>query len=99
MMFEHTSRYYKINEAIYSIAGQGRIIYKRRRFLPRGDSLPRAAEVTVTGEDRPDLVTARALEDPEQFWQICDANNAMNPFDMTSVPGRKLKVPEPQTQM
>jgi hypothetical protein len=98
-MFEHTSRYYRINEATYRIPGEGLIIYKLRRFLPRGESMTRVAEVAVTGEDRPDLVTARALGDPEQYWQICDANNAMNPFDMASVPGRKLKVPEPQIRM
>lgn len=98
-MFEHTSRYYRINEATYTKPGEGVIIYKLRRFLPRGENMARVAEVTVTGEDRPDLVSTRALGDPEQFWQICDANNAMNPFDIVIVPGSKLKVPEPQIQM
>ena len=53
-------------------------------------------EVTVTEGDRLDLITARTLGDPEQFWQICDANNAMNPVDLTAELGRSLVIPLPQ---
>ncbi len=58
----------------------GRIItYKRRRFLPDGKNMPLLVEVTVTQGDRLDLITARTLGDPEQFWRICDANNTIDP--------------------
>lgn len=95
-MFDHTSRYYKIKESGYTEADGERIIYKQRRFLPQGEKIPVLAEVKVLEGDRPDLVTARSLGDPEQFWRVCDANNAMNPFDTTAHPGRRLKIPKPQ---
>jgi len=39
------------------------------------------------------LIAARTLGDPELFWQICDANNAMNPAQFTAVPGQTLRLP------
>ena len=95
-MFEQTSRYYKIKEAAYTTPDGKRIIYKCRRFLPMGEEMPSLGEVTVVDGDRPDLVTFRSLGDPEQFWQICDANDALNPFELTDTAGRKLKVPKPR---
>jgi hypothetical protein len=46
--------------------------------------------------DRLDLIAARALGDAEHFWQVCDANNAMNPFDLTAEVGSTLRIPLPQ---
>ena len=49
-------------------------------------------------EDRLDLICARTLGDPEHFWRICDANDAMNPFDLTGsdAVGQPLRIPVPQ---
>ena len=95
-MFETTSRYYSLETATFATP-DGRILaYKRRRFLPQGDRMPLLVEVTVAQADRLDLITARTLGDPEQFWRLCDANNAMNPPDLTAEPGRTLRVPIPQ---
>lgn len=95
-MFEPTSRYYALEDVSLTIP-DGRIItYKRRRFLPEGEKMPLLVEVTVAEGDRLDLITARTLGDPEQFWRICDANNAMNPSDLTAETGRVLRVPVPQ---
>ena len=95
-MFEQRSRYYALEDAsITSLDGRV-IAYKRRRFLPEGEKMPLLVEVTVTEGDRLDLITARTLGDPEQFWRICDANNAMNPSDLTAETGRVLRVPVPQ---
>jgi hypothetical protein len=94
-MFEPTSRYYALEDASLT-TGDGRIItYKRRRFLPDGEKMPLLIEVTVAEGDRLDLITARTLGDPEQFWRVCDANNAMNPSDLVEL-GRVLRVPVPQ---
>jgi hypothetical protein len=97
-MFEHTSRYDPIEDAIYEAADGLRITYKRRRFLPQGQAIPLLVEVTAGVDDRLDLIAARVLGDAEQYWQVCDANNAMNPFDLTAEPGRPLRVPLPQFQ-
>ena len=95
-MFEHTSRYYALETATY-IAPDGRAIaYKRRRFLPQGREMPLLVEVGVVQGDRLDLIAARTLGDPEQFWRVCDANDAMNPSELTAEPGRTVRVPVPQ---
>jgi hypothetical protein len=58
--------------------------------------MPLLVEVTVIQGDRLDLITARTLGDPEQFWRVCDANDAMNPPDLTAQPGTAVRVPVPQ---
>jgi hypothetical protein len=95
-MFNETSRYANIETA--ELTGpDGRVIrYKRRRFLPQGEQLPLLVEVTVTQGERLDLIAANTLNDSEQFWRICDANNAMNPWDLLAELGRVLRVPLPQ---
>jgi len=95
-MFEQRSRYYALDDASLTTPDGSVIAYKRRRFLPDGEKMPLLVEVTVTEGDRLDLITARTLGDPEQFWRICDANNAMNPSDLTAETGRVLRVPVPQ---
>lgn len=95
-MFEPNSRYYSLETATFTTVEGREVAYKRRRFLPQGNRMPLLVEVTVTQGDRLDLITARTLGDPEQFWRVCDANNAMNPFDLTAEPGRTLRVGIPQ---
>lgn len=79
------------------VGADGRIIsHLARRFVPPGNSMPQLSTVTVTQGDRLDLITARTLGDPLQFWRICDANDAVDPFDLTAVPGRSLRVAMPR---
>ncbi len=95
-MFEPTSRYTPL-ETVQMTALDGRVIaYKRRRFLPQADDLPLLVEATVAPGERLDLIASRTLGDPEQFWRICDANDAMRPSDLTDEAGRVLRVPVPQ---
>jgi hypothetical protein len=95
-MFEPSSRYYSLETATLTTADGSRIAYKRRRFLPRGRTLPLLVEVTIVQGDRLDQITARTLGDPEQFWRVCDANDAMNPVTLTATPGTTLRVPVPR---
>jgi hypothetical protein len=95
-MFDSTSRYQALETAMLTAPDGRAVAYKRRRFLPRGADLPLLAEVTVAQGDRLDVVTARALGDPEQYWRVADANDAMNPDELTADPGRVLRIPLPQ---
>lgn len=97
-MFAPTSRYYSLDTATHTTRDGRRIAYVRRRFLPRGETRPLLVEVTVTDGDRLDLIAARNLGDPEQFWRIADANDAMNPFDLTEEPGAVLRVAIPRVE-
>jgi hypothetical protein len=95
-LFEPTSRYYALEEATFEMPDGRAVTYKRRRPIPRAAELQLLAEVEVTQGDRLDLITARSLGDPEQFWRVADANDAMNPFELTSAVGRRLHIPLPQ---
>lgn len=97
-MFDPNSRYFLLETAEYTTADGRKIAYKRRRFLPQGETLPLSSEVTVTRDDRLDLIAARLLGDAEQFWQVCDANNAMKPEDVLLESAQVLRIPIPQPQ-
>jgi hypothetical protein len=95
--FDPRSRYYELAaQPAVHVDERGRHLpYVRRRLLPRGRRLPLLAEVPVAPGDRLDLVAARALGDPQLGWRICDANDAMNPFDLIAERGGVLRVPLP----
>ena len=95
-MFSPTSRYYGIETAVLKTAEGKEIAYLRRRFLPQAEIVTVMAEHLVTEGERLDNITARYLVDPEQFWRLCDANNAMRPDELTEVIGRRLMIPLPQ---
>lgn len=94
-MYEPTSRYYPLATATLTTADGRTIIYSRRRFLPPGAPLTPLAEIVVAQSDRLDLIAARILGDPEQYWRICDANDAMRPEELTEAPGRALRIAIP----
>lgn len=95
-MFEPGSRYYHLETATHEGQdGQSRR-YVKRRFLPRAENLRTLVETPVDDGDRLDLVCARTLGNSEQYWRICDAENAMNPETLEQEPGRLLRVPVPE---
>lgn len=107
-MFDSTSRYYALKDLKYidSLPRQDRSItkgdiskmndrtvsYKERRFLPHLDQIYIAQDVTVIAGDRLDNISSSTIGDPEQFWRICDANEAMHPLEMTEEPGKRLHI-------
>jgi hypothetical protein len=68
----------------------------RRRFLPRPEDQITLAQHVVADGDRLDNVTARYLEDPEQFWRVADANRALRPEELVERPGRPLRITLPE---
>ena len=95
-MFPPASRYFGIETAKLIDATGREIIYLRRRLLPDSGTMAVAVEHTVVERDRLDNITARYLDDPEQFWRVADANDAMQPEDLTVAVGRRLRIPQPQ---
>lgn len=93
-MFDPSSRYAALETATRT-EGDSTVAYKRRRFLPPSSRLPLLTDTTVGEGERLDLVTARTLGDPEQFWRVCDANDAMKPADLERS-GRRLRIAVPQ---
>lgn len=95
-MFAATSRYASLPTATYTTAQGTMISYVTRRFLPQTDSFTLLLLHTVTDSDRLDNVTNQYLDDPQQFWRVCDANDALSPFDLTSTPGSTIRITLPQ---
>jgi hypothetical protein len=94
-MFPRSSRYYGIEIAKYKIGDEREVAYLRRRFLPPSGAAIVFAEHRFEQGDRLDNVTAKYLGDPEQFWCLCDANDAMAPEDLEAEIGRWLRIPMP----
>ena len=93
-MFPRASRYYAIEIARFTTSEQREIVYVRRRFIPLVNDAAVAVEYKIEQGDRLDNVTAQQLGDPEQFWRLCDANEAMQPTELEEI-GRWVKVPLP----
>ena len=91
-----TSRYHDVETATLEVAEGKTIVYLRRRFVPPPERFELLQEHTVTQGDRLDNVTTRYLNDPEAFWRVCDANNAMRPNELTETIGRRLRITLPE---
>ena len=93
--FPPESRYHGI-PVIESRLPDGRPVrYVGRRFVPRGSSHAQVAQHTVVGGDRLDNIAATHLGNPELFWRVCDANDALRPLDLVTTPGRHLRIAMP----
>ena len=95
-MFSITSRYYGIAQVEFETREGKRIVYLRRRFVPPEDRFELLQEHRVTEGERLDNITVQYLGDPEQFWRLCDANNAMRPDELTETIGRRLRITLPE---
>lgn len=94
--FTNLSRYHGIDTAIL-VSQQGQTIsYLRRRFLPAADRFQLLEEYTTRQGDRLDNIAAHFLGDPELYWRLCDANNAMRPEELTETLARILRVTLPE---
>ena len=95
-MFSLTSRYYGLPILKRKTKDGTEIAFVSRRFLPSGDEFDPLLEHHVTEGERLDTITAKYLDDPEQFWRIGDANEAMSPFELTDPVGQKIRITLPQ---
>lgn len=97
-LFTPQSRYAVVPDRLYTAADGSETLYKARRFAPQPSRLPLQQLATVGQGERLDVLTARALGPPELYWRIADANGAIDPFALVAVPGRQLRVPQPQAE-
>jgi hypothetical protein len=94
--FPPNSRYQPVPVAVL-IADDGRpVAYLRRRFVPPPESLTLLQQHVVVQGDRLDLMSAKYVGDPELYWQICDANGALRPEELTEIVGRRLRITLPK---
>ena len=93
--FGYNSRYAAIETAQRVLPDGETVVYLRRRFVPQPDSFVLLQEHVVIEGERLDLLAFQYLGDPEAFWRLCDANNALHPGDLTEPPGRILRITLP----
>jgi len=96
--FESNSRYFGIALGFQSASGDRPIAYVLRRFIPQMRDINIIAEHIVQGGERPDLLAAQRLGDPELYWRIADANAVTDPFQLTDTIGLRVKIPAPAGQ-
>jgi hypothetical protein len=93
--FPPTSRYHGIETVKIETADGKTVVYVRRRFIPPAERFTLLQEHTVTEGERLDNLTNQYLGDPEQFWQLCDANNAMHPDELETM-GLQIRITLPE---
>lgn len=96
LLFAATSRYAATETATIEDDEGLVTIYLRRRFVPQPERFALLRDHVVSQNERLDNITALHLDDPEQFWRICDANRAMRPADLTARIGTRLRITLPE---
>ena len=94
--FPPTSRYFGLEIARFETADGRAVAFVRRRFIPQPESFELLQEHAVLDGERLDNIAAEFLGDPEQFWRLCDANNAMQAEQLTDTPGRRIRIALPE---
>lgn len=94
-LFAPNSRYQGSDTGTLTTAGGRTIVYVRRRFVPQASLFATIQQHTVTQGERLDNLASVFLGDPELFWRLCDANNAMRPEELETL-GCVLLITLPQ---
>jgi hypothetical protein len=99
--FPPTSRYAGVGLAAYvptampgAAGGQEAvpIAFLKRRFVPKPERFGTFYEYSCVEGDRRDLVAAVHLQDADLWWRLADANGVIDPTDLASPVGRRLRI-------
>ena len=94
--FAPNSRYHTVRiDCFVRGPGDPGVAYLLRRFIPQRRDIAVVAEHIVVGGERPDLLAAQTLGDPELYWRIADANAVTDPFELTDTVGARIDIPRP----
>jgi len=98
------SRYFQLQSTYITDTTGREIFYKKRRFLPDvkrmyQQSGNRFKQTKLVPGQRLDNLATRMLQNPELYWQICDANPLLNPAKLNYSTGKTLRMPGPQISM
>jgi hypothetical protein len=95
-LFTATSRYYTVETTQLTTIDGKTITYLRRRRVPQPEEFVTLQEHRVVDGERLDNITAQYLGDPEQFWRLCDSNNAMEPNELTETANASIRITLPE---
>lgn len=94
-LFAANSRYQGIGTDTLTTASGQTVVYLQRRFVPQPNSFAVLQTYNVAQGDRLDNMASKLLGDPQLYWRLCDANNALRPEEMETQ-GLVLNVTLPQ---
>ncbi len=89
-MFFKGSRYAKVDTHTFTDETARQVRYKKVRFIP--ETTARRRHIVAQGQ-RLDHIAHQYYRDPERFWRIGDANEALWPDDLTATPGSTILIP------
>lgn len=95
-LFPMTSRYHGLGTATMETIEGKTIAFLRRRFVPPPERFALLQEHMVTEGERLDVITARYLGDPQQYWRLCDGNGAIRPAELTETVGQRIRITLPE---
>lgn len=81
--FAENSRYRHTQTVTENLPDGRQVRRIKRRFVPRPEQMATLTLHTLKPGERLDHLAYEYLNDPELFWQICDANRAMLPGELT----------------
>ena len=94
--FPPTSRYADVGvEAWDPGHGVPPVPYLRRRLCPPAERFALLYEIRVAEGDRRDVLGAHHVGDAELWWQLADANGAVDPRELTDTVGKRLRITLP----
>jgi hypothetical protein len=94
--FSPGSRYYNTEVATYNFPNGASVKYVRRRFVPDQSQFSLLRIHFVSQGERLDNITNLYFGDPLLFWQVCDANNVIDPEELTETIGNPIRITLPQ---
>lgn len=87
------SRYYGDAVQFYTFPNGVQVAYLQRRIIPQASIYTSLQSYAVSAGDRLDNLAYKFLGDPIRFWMICDANSAVDPDELTALPGFSIEIP------
>lgn len=94
--FPASSRYAAVTTHVLRRPDGSEVTYLRRRLLPDPARFDTLSEHVVSEGERLDNLTALYLDDPEQYWRLCDSNRAVRPSELTDALGGKIAITLPE---
>jgi hypothetical protein len=94
--FPPNSRYYSLPTLTQTLPDGRTVTYIVRRFVPQPDQFSPLKLHSVAQGDRLDILASKYFNDAQQYWRICDANNAVRPNEILETIGNRIRITLPQ---
>ena len=94
-LYPSNSRYYGQPTLTLSLPDGAAVSYLSQRYAPQPSQFALLKNYSVVQGDRLDNLAATFFNDPQQYWRICDANNAIRPAALTETVGAQLRITLP----